>query len=301
MKVLITGSRGFLGTELVKKLKRSGDEIVECDILLGHDITKVDSIRKIFEEHKDIDSCVHLAAVSNLDIYDEDLKMGEDINVLGTSYLIQLCDEYKVKLFVASTCCLYGDNMLKISNEESKISPTEAYASSKMMCEHLVDMHNQKCDDNFINMRLATFYGGKYARGALCISKFIEKMLAGDKIEIHGDGSMSRTYTHVLDMVSGIETLIKAGYESKLEYTTYNITRSTSYSVWDIVHEVSKHLDDGADIHIKLVKNRPRPFTQHTIESNRLKDLGWVPSFTWESGMKEAVSAYKNNGMKWLK
>ena len=150
-------------------------------------------------------------------------------------------------------------------------------------------------------MRLATFYGGKYARGALCISKFIEKMLNGDSLEIHGDGSMARTYTHVLDMVSGIETLVKAGFDGKLEYDTYNVTCSDQYSVWDIVKEIAKHLDNDANIIIKLVKNRPRPFTKYVIESTRLKDLGWEPSFTWESGIKEAISAYKKNGMKWIK
>lgn len=301
MKILVTGSRGFLGTELVKKLKKSGDEVIDCDILLGHDITKLKSIESIFKKNKNINSCVHLAAVSNLDIYDEDEKLGEDINVLGTSYLMRLCDKYNTKLFVASTCCLYGDNMLKVSNEESQISPTEAYASSKMKCEELVGLHNGKSENKFINMRLATFYGGRYARGALCISKFIEKMLNGDSLEIHGDGSMARTYTHVLDMVSGIETLVRAGFDGKLEYDTYNVTCSDSYSVWDIVKEIAKHLDNDANIIIKLVKNRPRPFTQYVIESTRLKDLGWEPSFTWETGIKEAISAYKKNGMKWIK
>lgn len=303
MNIIVTGSRGFLGSELVKFLNKNTDNaIVECDLLLGHDITKSETLEKLFSG--DVDCCMHLAAVSNLNIFDEDEKNGDDINVVGTRNLMDLCVKHNVKMYIASTCCLYGDNNIKVSDENSIVSPTEAYATSKMECERMSREYNKAAGKNqFVCMRLATFYGGRYARGALCISKFI-KILTEDQdkvVEIHGDGSMSRTYTHVLDMVTGLVTLMEHGKDKDLPYDVYNVTRENAYSVWDIISEVSKHVEGDREFKVKLVKNRPRPFTQHTIKSTRLKNLGWEPKYTWESGIKEAVRSFKINGNQWIK
>jgi nucleoside-diphosphate-sugar epimerase len=305
MKVLVTGSRGFLGTECVKLLKNEKYEVVECDIILGHNILKKETLEPLFMGG--IDCCLHLAAVSNLNIFDKDEKNGDDINVVGTKILMDLCVKYNIKMYTASTCCLYGDNGVQVVDENSKISPTEAYASSKMVCERMSKQYNKTSGKNqFVCMRLATFYGGKYARGDLCISRFIKILHMGDKngkkvIEIHGDGSMARTYTHVLDMASGIVTLLTHGSNKELPYDVYNVTRGESYTVWDIISEISKNIEYEYEFVVKVVKNRPRPFSQQTINSDRLKNLGWVPKYTWEEGIKEAINSFKVNGNKWVK
>jgi nucleoside-diphosphate-sugar epimerase len=302
MKIVITGSRGFLGTELVKLCKKKGYTVVECDLILRHDITDKKSMTAFFNKNSNIDACVHLAAVSNLNLYDLDEKQGHDINVLGTKILMDLCVTHDIKMYVGSTCCLYGDNNLAISDETSAVSPTEAYAVSKQKCEDLIVEYNKKNDKKqFTAMRLATFYGGRYVRGALCIPKFIDLMSNGKTLCIHGDGSMARTYTHVLDMVSGIETLVSSGHNKKLPYTVYNVTDNEAYSVWDIVTEVAKHLPVDTKFSIKMETNRPIPFTQCHIKSDRLKKLGWSPKMGWVAGIKEAVHSYKLNGNKWNK
>jgi nucleoside-diphosphate-sugar epimerase len=299
MKVIVTGSRGFLGTELVKHLKRNKHTVVECDIILRHDITDFDCMEKLFDAHKNADACVHLAAVSNLDIYDTDAEKGLDVNLAGTKNLIDLCKKHSIKMYFASTCCLYGNNGVPIITEQSKISPTEDYARSKEEGEALINAHNKSNDLKFISMRFATFYGGKYARGALCISKFIKQCIDKDTLQIHGSGSMSRTYTHVIDMVTGIDALLTAGQSGKLLHDLYNVTDSNSYSVWDIVHEVSKNIDEQ-EFSVKFVENRDVPFSQGIIKSDRLRGLGWRPKYTWSTGVTEAVNAYRANG-KWLK
>jgi len=297
MKIIVTGSEGFLGTELRKLLGRS-HEVIRCDLKRGHDITDVNSFASLFND--DIDACVHLAAVSNLNIYDDDKKAGGDINVTGTKNIMDLCDRYKIKLFVASTCCLYGDNGVRVATERSTVSPTEDYARSKLACEELIKKHNSdRTLITAVSMRLATFYGGRYARRALAISIAIEKLVDGQPFMVHGNGNMARTYTHVLDVASGIATLVVN--KDILRYDTYNITVEHSKTVWDILSEVSKHCPSRT-ASFKLTSNRPTPFSQRIIANSRLKALGWEPKWTWERGIKEAVNTYvKVNKKKWLR
>ena len=97
MKVIVTGSEGFLGTELCKWLSREHKcEVIRCDFALrgaNHDITDKKTIAHLFTP--DVDACVHLAAVSNLNYYSDDEKKSGDINVRGTRNVMDLCDQHK--------------------------------------------------------------------------------------------------------------------------------------------------------------------------------------------------------------
>lgn len=302
MKVIVTGSEGFLGTELCKLLTREHKcEIVRCDFVIkgkNHDITKKKSISHLFTP--DVDACVHLAAVSNLNVYSGDEENSGDINIVGTKNVMELCDANNIKMFFASTCCLYGDNGASASHEKSSVSPTDPYAKSKLESEKMIRMHNKNKNlSKFISMRLATFYGGRYARAALAISIAIEKLSNDEVFSVHGNGNMKRTYTHVLDVASGIASLVVN--RDKLRYDTYNITVEESFSVWDILSEVSKHTE-GKKMTVEFVENREIPFTQLKISNGRLRQLGWAPNWSWERGIAEAYRTHtKTNRGRWLR
>ena len=302
MKVIVTGSEGFLGTELCKWLSREHKcEVIRCDFALrgaNHDITDKKTIAHLFTP--DVDACVHLAAVSNLNYYSDDEKKSGDINVRGTRNVMDLCDQHKIKMFFASTCCLYGDNGVAVSSERSRVSPTDPYAVSKMESEKMIRDHNKNRSlPKVVSMRLATFYGGRNARGALAISIAIEKLSKGEVFTVHGNGNMKRTYTHVLDVVSGIAALVMN--KDSLRYDLYNVTRQDSYSVWDILSEVSKHTPNKV-CSFKIVDNRKKPFSQEKISNGRLRQVGWVPKWSWERGIAEAYGTFvKRNKGKWLR
>lgn len=293
MKILITGSEGFLGRNLTKILENSGHAIIDFDFKKNksHDIRNTQIFEDIVKTTNP-DICVHLAAVANLNLFDENIKESEEINVVGTLGIVDVCKKYGVRLLFASTCCCYGNNKLASSSEESVVWPTDPYAHSKRTIEKMILEENKTRNPNekIIICRLATFYGSKFCRRALATSLFIEKIHNGEPIKIHGSGESHRTYTHVYDMCTGFEKLIKGIQDEKIKYEIYNISRSIPISVMDIVRNASKLLNKPAII--EFVEDRPSGFDQLIIENARLRELGWIPKYDFENGMKEMVSSF---------
>jgi len=294
MKVLITGSEGFLGQNLKQLLLDNNYEVVDFDYKSNkmHDIRNASAFEKVVVDTVP-DVCVHLAAIANLNHYDENLKDGNDINVNGSIGILKVCEKYKVRVVFASTCCCYGNNKLKVSNEESLVWPTEPYSQSKRKLELEIFKRNKtmKNSEKTIICRLATFYGSKLCRRALATSLFIEKIHKGLPITVHGDGSQHRTYTHVSDMCSGFLAILKGiEHDGHNLYEMYNITRSQPISVIEIIMEASKKLEKPAIL--KFVDDRDSQFDQLVIENKRLRELGWAPQYDFSSGMEEMVKSF---------
>lgn len=303
MKVLITGSDGFLGRNLKKMLEDNMYDVIDFDYKLDktHDIRDTEAFEKIVLKEKP-DVCVHLAAIANLNHYDKNLKKGEDINVKGSIGILDVCAKHKIRVVFASTCCCYGANKLSVSNEESLVCPTEPYSQSKRKIELVVFERNKNMqpDQKTIVCRLATFYGSKFCRRALATSMFIEKIHKGETILIHGNGDQHRTYTHVHDMCTGFLAILNGILEKRKMYDLYNITRSNPISVIDIVRESSKNL--GKPAILLFSKDRESQFNQLIIENKRLRELGWKPKYDFSNGMKELVDSFLNSEPKgeWL-
>lgn len=296
MKVLITGSGGYLGQNL-KKMLNSEYKVIDFDYALdkAHDIRDEKSFEQVVINTKP-DVCIHLAAIANLNHYDDDLTTGSDINIKGSKGVLDVCKRHDCRVIFASTCCCYGDNRLEISNEESVVCPTEPYSKSKRAIE--LEILNRKCDT--IICRLATFYGSKLCRRALATSLFIEKIYNGEELIVHGSGKQHRTYTHVHDMCTGFKALVDSIRDGRKLEKIYNITQSDPISVIDIIKEASKNL--GKPAIIKFGEDRTSQFNQLVIENKRLRSLGWTPKYSFEEGMKEMVKSFleKEPKCKWI-
>lgn len=297
MKVVVTGGAGFLGKNIQRVFEKEGVEFVSYDFVDGFDITNKEQFEEFIALHNP-DICIHLAAVANLNIYDEDIGHGHNVNVIGTQNVIDICQKHGIRMIFASTCCCYGDNKLAFSDETSKVEPTEPYSKSKRSSElHILNINKSLPQDKkIIITRLATFYGSKYTRRALAISLFIEKIHKDEQILIHGNGSQHRTYTHVYDMSTGFLALVKN--INKLKHEIYNVTVQRPKSVIDIVKAISICMDKPAIL--KFVEDRSSQFNQLVIRNNRLRELGWSPEFTWSDGVKETIDSFHSNGDKWI-
>ena len=286
MKILITGSHGFLGTLLVKDLHEKHD-LLCYDIINGDDITDPVRLRSAFQNFKP-QTVIHLAAVSNLNLYHEDHNLGYKINITGTRNILNLCQEFHSRLLFASTCCCYGNNGIHPSDETSPLTPTEPYAQSKEISEKDV----QQAGLPHCCMRFATFYGPNM-RGSLSQGIFIDKIYRQEKIEIHGTGLQTRTYTYVDDIVKGIIAIL----ESAPQYTVINITDDTPYSVLDTIRLLEKTMKKKAQI--KFIKDRSFQILKEDISNQRLRSLGWKPETRYAEGLEKSYQFYLNNGGKW--
>jgi nucleoside-diphosphate-sugar epimerase len=287
MKYLITGASGFLGKRLRRELRQKHHEVFCYDITLGYNILYKDQLETTIQDWMP-DTIIHLAACADLNIYRENPEASRKVNIEGTRNILKLCQKYNVRLLFASTCCCYGNNNIHPSNENSPLVPTESYAKSKKESEdEILKVGLPHCC-----MRLATFYGPEM-RAELASAIFLDKCHNNQKIQIHGDGTQTRTITYVDDIVSGIIIIA----ESEPKHTIVNVTTEDIVSVLDMVR-IAKEVT-GNDVEVEHVEDRVGQIYREVISSKRLQEMGWKPKVSFEEGMKLSYEYYKKNNNKW--
>ncbi len=282
-KVLITGSSGFLGESVSREISEAGYQVKPFDICRGNDIM---NFNQVLNAMKDCDICIHLAAVSDLYEADAEPKQCYEVNVNGTHNIALACLKTNTRLIYASTCCAYGNNDVEVSDESSPVAPTELYAQTKLQGEKVIA--EVGCEYNIL--RLATFYGPKM-RSSLATSVFLKRMLMEKPIEIHGDGSQTRCYTHVDDIASGIRIVLESTNAPKI----INVSDEIPYSVNQLIDVMSKIT--GIKPVTKHVTDRAGQIKSSVISCNTLKKLGWQPKWDLISGLTDCMNEikYKKN------
>ena len=275
MKVLVTGSEGFLGRRLCALLEAQTEHIVlRYDLQLGHDVLNA---KQLDDALNGVDACIHLAAVADLYIAEENPERTQSINVEATRLVFEACNRHDVRLLFASTVCAYGNNGYEQSDENAPLAPTEVYASSKATAETLL---TDQLDKHCI-LRLATFYGPNM-RPSLATSVFLRALLNDEAIHIHGDGQQTRCYTHVDDVAQGILCIL----ESK-QNGVFNVAGEEEVSVLELIEILATITNKTPQLH--FVDDRFGQIRKSKISSNKLQQLGWQPAFTLHSGLLSCV------------
>ena len=286
MKILITGSTGFLGKRITRALKDLGDEVFDYDITNRQDICNKDQLREFIEKYNP-NTIIHLAAIADLNIFQKNPELGEKVNIIGTINILELCQEYNIRMLFASTCCAYGNNHTHPSDETSPLATTEPYALSKVESEkEILQIGLPHCC-----MRLATFYGPEM-RKALAPATFMDNIYHDKPIHIHGDGKQNRTLTFVDDIVSGIITIT----HTEPKYDVVNVTTTETVSVLDMINIAERCVGKKADLH--YVTDREHQILKEEILNNRLQSLGWKCNTTFSEGMMRSYEWYVENGAK---
>lgn len=274
MKILVTGSEGFLGKILCQQLNTAGHEIVRYDISLGKDILDREQLA---QEMASCTVCIHLAAIADLYIAEHQPELARNLNINATKSLLEIAEELNVRVLFASTVCAYGNNGVAVCVEESPLAPTEVYAESKAEAERLF---YDKLDKHAI-LRLATFYGPNM-RTSLATSIFIKALKNDEQIHIHGTGLQTRCYTHVDDIASGIIAVMDSEQNG-----IYNISSDEEMNVIDLIELISELMGKKANtVH---VNDRFGQINKSKISSKKLQNLGWKPKYDLRSGLKTCI------------
>jgi UDP-glucose 4-epimerase len=276
MRVMVTGSKGFLGKSVVARLQDLNHAILHYDIQDGDDILDHERVSSIIQE---ADLCIHLAAVA--DLYDAEANADRCrlVNIEGTRVIAEACARSNVQLLFISTVCAYGNNGFEIQTESSPLSPTEIYAETKVEAE-IILASTQGLDYRII--RPATFYGSGM-RDSLAVQRFIDASMNGRRIEIHGTGKQTRCYTHVDDVASAI-VIVAERWTDEL---VYNVANPCPTSVVDLVKTVREI--SGAELEIHHVEDRDGQINRSVIDVSRMKSLGWTPRTDLASGIGELL------------
>ena len=225
---LVTGGAGFIGSTLAERLINEGNKVVVIDnfcdyydpflkerniknVILNSnyklykaDIRDREAIKKVMDENE-IDVIVHLAAMAGVRPSIENPILYQEVNGMGTQNVLEEAHLHNIKsLVMASSSSVYGNTKETPFKEDMivdfAISP---YAATKKANEVMAHVYHHLYDMNIIMLRFFTVYGPKQ-RPDLAINKFTRLMLEGKEIPMFGDGTTSRDYTYIDDIVDGI-------------------------------------------------------------------------------------------------
>lgn len=276
-RVLCTGSSGFICSQLMERLKENGDEVFGFDVVNGQDIRDARQVQKAIE-NKDV--VFHLAAIADLNWARVNPNQTIQINVDGTWNVAMACKKAGAKLFFSSTMCVYGNQKVHPSSEETLPNPSEIYACTKLAGESLIRGLHLTYGLEYNMMRFATIYGVG-TRPALASHIFLGQALRGEPITVHGDGKQTRTLTYITDLIDGIMALYHSGKMNDI----WNLTSEEEVSVNQMVESTLKLTKSKSSVQY-LLQRVGQTFKEQVSAEKMLKECGWKAKVKWNDGLK---------------
>ena len=270
MTILLTGHKGFIGSNLVKKL--SAHTIVGVDLKEGHSVIDSNYINTLFEFYH-FDAIIHLAAIAGVGY---SISHSEEVltnNIIGFDVLAKAAIKHNVKHFIyASSSSVYGD-------DGTQKSP---YAVSKATNELQAAMYSNLSSTKFTGLRFFTVYG-EGIRQDLAISKFIKAMKTNTPIYVYGDGSQSRDFTYVDDITETISLILESDKDWKNE--VFDIGYGKSTTVNELIDILKGIINPTFD---KVVYESAKPYdVKETLANpNKLYEwFGFKPKYNIKEGL----------------
>lgn len=314
----ITGGAGFIGSTLSEKIIEQGDKVVAvdnfCEFYNPHikennikelvknpnfrlykkDIRDRQAIKEIFDENK-IDVVMHLAAMAGVRPSIENPILYQEVNCMGTQNVLEEMKLHNIRSGVfASSSSVYG-NCKEIPFSEDMIVDyaISPYAATKKANEVMAHVYHKLYDINIIMLRFFTVYGPKQ-RPDLAINKFTRLMLNNEKIPMFGDGTTSRDYTYVDDIVDGIIKSCDYVLNNANVYEILNLGNSTPISLKEMIEIIGHAV--GVKPNIKQLPMQPGDVERTYANISKAQNLiGYEPKTTFEEGIKKFVEWYKEN------
>lgn len=313
-KILVTGGAGFIGSHLIDQLLIDNYEVCCVDSfdpfydvnekrdnvnthhnyknyqLHEGNIENKAFITDVFSKFKP-DIVVHLAAKAGVRPSVENPFSYEQTNIIGTLNILEVCVKYKVKKFVnGSSSSVYGLNESIPFKESDPLNLIASpYAATKLASEAFCHTFHNIYKLPIINLRFFTVYGPRQ-RPDLAIRKFMTKILNNEPIEIYGDGSTSRDYTYVEDIVGGI---VRAMHYNKKKYDTFNLGNSTPIKLIDLVRKIEIAVNKNAIIKHTPTQKGDVPVTYADINKSENR-LGYSPKTNLDRGLRDMVDWIKD-------
>ena len=278
MKIVVTGSSGFVGLHLVKRLKKLEADIINLDIKNGIDITDWEQIKNIGK----FDLLFHLAAKSYVP---DSYKYPRDFyytNIISTVNALELCRIHKAKMVFTSSY-VYGNPRYLPVDENHPIQASNPYAQSKIIGEHLCKGYNRDFDIPVIILRPFNIYGPGQDPKFL-IPSIIKQSNSGNILL--KDPTPKRDWLFIDDLV---EAYIKCIKYNDSSFEIFNIGFGKSYSVKEIVNMVVKNFHHEISVNF-TGESRNNEIMNTVAQINKAKEkLSWQPKITLEQGLINCI------------
>jgi UDP-glucuronate 4-epimerase len=319
MKVLLTGAAGFIGSHLAERLRARGDGVVGFDnfdrfyprafkernlaglrddagfTLVEGDLLRPADVERALDQAGPVDAVVHLAALAGVRPSLQEPARFWEVNVIGTLNLLAALRGRGVgRLVFASSSSVYGlDSQPPFRESDPCARPLSPYAATKRAGELMVFNAHHLDGLDVTCLRLFTVYGPRQ-RPDLAIHKFTRLITAGEPIELFGDGTASRDYTWVGDIVDGIVAAIDQQRGGAPAYRIYNLGGSQGTSLRAMVDLL------GAALHRRpVITTRPDQPGDMRVTladvSAAARDLGYAPGVDIATGISRFVEWWQED------
>lgn len=276
-RVVVTGGRGFIGSELRRRLLEAGRTAVSFDLHDGQDVCDTAALERVIDV---CDTVVHLAAYADLYEARERPVDAVRVNVLGTACVADVTRRRGGRLILGSTLCVYGNQPAYPSDEEVRPNPSEIYAHTKLAAEEVVRGMVKSFGLRAALVRFPGVYGPGM-RGSLAVARFMTAAQHGGDLEVHGDGLQTRTPMHVRDVADGLRAVIDATAAEGV----INLASAEEISAVDLAERIIALAGRGRIRHV----GQRAPQTLRELADGGLASrlLGWTPSISLTSGLAE--------------
>lgn len=305
MRILVTGGAGFIGSHLIDRLMAENHEVICLDnfytgrkhnLLKWLDNPYFEVIRHDITEpiRLEVDQIYHLACPASPVHYQYNPVKTIKTNVMGTLYMLGLAKRVKARLLLASTSEVYGDPEVHPQTEDYRgnvnpIGPRSCYDEGKRVAETLAfDYHRQ----NGVEIRVARIfntYGPRMLENdGRVVSNFIVQSLQGKPITVYGDGSQTRSFCYVSDLVEGLMRLMNGDHIGPI-----NLGNPGEYTILELAQAIQKKVNPGAEIIFKsLPMDDPKRRKPDITKAENL--LGWQPTVPLEEGLNLTIEDFRN-------
>lgn len=297
-RIVITGGSGFIGTELIKKLKRDNyhnlividkhPSHLEVDTAVG-DFSDTEFLRNHLRKG---DTVIHLACTTIPSTSENDKARDVQENVLGTLRLLDACRDSEVDkiVFISSGGTVYGDHGEIALTESHPKKPISAHGTMKLAIENYLKVYNHLHGLKYVILRVSNPYGRSIetAKKQGIIDIFLRKALNDEPIEIWGDGQTVRDYIHIEDLADLIEQVIG----NDIANETFNAGTSQGTSINDLLGIIERIA--GKKLDVRYLNNRSFDIRHNVLDISKAKnELGWEPKTNIQDGVKKVYQDLK--------
>ena len=332
MNILVTGSAGFIGSELSIKLLERGDKVIGIDNLNDYynvdlkksrlerhihhknyqhhsiDIAHQEDLNKIFLANN-IDVVVNLAAQAGVRYSLENPYAYVHSNIIGFMNILESCRHNNIKnLVYASSSSVYGANLtMPFSVHDNVDHPLSLYAASKKSNELMAHTYSHLFNLSTTGLRFFTVYG-PWGRPDMALFKFTKAISNGDTIDVYNNGNHQRDFTYIDDILEGLIRVIdnpakgNKNWDGKnpdpgsslAPWKVYNIGSNSPVKLMDYIHEIEKNVNKKASINYLPLQPGDVVATYADVE-DLFQTFNFKPKHNIKEGIKNFVEWFKDN------
>tara|TARA_B100000575_G_C23105646_1_gene638166 strand:- start:439 stop:1401 length:963 start_codon:yes stop_codon:yes gene_type:complete len=317
MKILVTGSAGFIGFHICKRLLDDKHQVVGIDNLnnyydkkikidrnrilkkydnynfFKYDLRDYSKLNKLIKKLK-IKIILHLAAQAGVRYSVESPEKYFDSNLKGFFNILELSRNNKIKhLIFASTSSVYGNsNKFPLKENDNSDFPMSFYAATKksneVMAHSYSNIYNLPCTA----LRFFTVYG-PYGRPDMSLFKFTNSIYKNKKIDLFNSGNHFRDFTYIDDIINGIKLILNKPPKKDIPFDIYNLGKGSSVSLLKYLKEIEKNIGKKAKFNMLSLQKGDVHKTHSSIKKT-YRFFGYKPKITIKTGVKKFIDWYFN-------